>query len=64
MESGQVIGAGGCDPIFEVLAGACCEDLSECADVPMEGGQFGALGEDGGELAAFVVAQGAASSSR
>ncbi|MGX1886828.1 hypothetical protein [Streptomyces sp. NPDC055287] len=29
----------------------------ECADVPMEGGEFWALGEDGGELMAFFVAK-------
>lgn len=57
VESGRILGAACGGPVFEVLARACCEDLGECADVPLEGGKFWALGEDGGELPAFFVAQ-------
>ncbi|MGW8575619.1 hypothetical protein [Streptomyces niveus] len=57
VESGQILGAACGDPVFEVLTRARCEDLGECADVPMEGGEFWALGEDRCELPAFLVAQ-------
>lgn len=45
MQTGQVRGADGDDPVFEVLAGAGLKDLCEAADVFVEGRQFRAVGK-------------------
>jgi hypothetical protein len=39
VQAGQILCAGGGDPVFEVLAGACGEDLGEGADVPIPSAQ-------------------------
>lgn len=54
VESGEVLNTGGGDPVLEVLAGAGGEDLGECTDMPVEGGQLGAAGKEDGELASSI----------
>ncbi|GHG78564.1 hypothetical protein GCM10018779_58400 [Streptomyces griseocarneus] len=58
MEAGQVVGADHLDPLRELVALELGEHLPERADMPREGIQFGAAGEDGFELQALALRQG------
>jgi hypothetical protein len=58
VEAGQVVGADRLDPLRELVALELGEHLPERADVPGEGIQFGAAGEDGFELQALALRQG------
>ena len=57
VQPGQVRGAGGGDPVLEVLAGAALKDLRETADVRVKGLQLRTVSEDSSEPLAFFVAQ-------
>lgn len=54
VEAGQVVGADRLDPLRELVALELGEHFPERTDVPGEGIQFGATGEDGFELQALA----------